>query len=60
MVGYAFAFGNVNYFVGYDSKYFAASGFKEMPEDNYKQWIFQYSFAATAATIVSGSLAERC
>ena len=60
LVGYAFAFGNVNYFIGYNPKYFAASGFWSIDTDNYKWWIFQYSFAATAATIVSGSLAERC
>jgi Amt family ammonium transporter len=60
LVGYAFAFGNVKYFIGFDPKYFAASGFASMPTDNYKWWIFQYSFAATSATIVSGSLAERC
>jgi ammonia channel protein AmtB len=40
LVGYAFAFGNVNYFIGYDPKYFAASGFKHMEQDNYKQWMF--------------------
>jgi ammonium transporter, Amt family len=60
LIGYAFAFGNVNYFIGYGPKYFAASGFSELAFDNYKWWIFQYSFAATSATIVSGSLAERC
>ena len=60
LIGYAFAFGDVNYFIGYDPKYFASSGFKELPTDNYKWFIFQYSFAATASTIVSGALAERC
>ena len=60
LVGYAFAFGDVQYVIGYDRNYFAASGFKYMKHDNYKWWIFQYSFAATSATIVSGSLAERC
>lgn len=40
LVGYAFAFGDVNYFIGYDKHYFAAAGFREMKTDNYKWWIF--------------------
>lgn len=40
LVGYAFAFGNVHYVIGFDSKYFASSGFAELETDNYKWWIF--------------------
>ena len=38
---------------------FASKGFKDADDHLYIQWIFQFSFAATASTIVSGSLAER-
>ncbi|KAL3873257.1 hypothetical protein ACJMK2_036395 [Sinanodonta woodiana] len=54
-VGYAFAYGEGNDFIGW--KYFASS---ELPDNRYAFFFFQYTFAATSSTIVSGALAERC
>ena len=70
LVGFGFAFGNKmiteedgtthrHKFIGSDPAYFAASGFNDHEKDLYLAWIFQFSFAATSATIVSGSIAER-
>lgn len=55
LFGYAFAFGaESNGFIGH--KYFALA---DLPADKFSHWFFHYVFAASTATIVSGSLAER-
>lgn len=55
-VGYGFAYGTGNTFIGGSN--FAVNEMRNGP--GYIGWFFQFAFAATAATIVAGTVAERC
>jgi ammonium transporter, Amt family len=58
-VGFALAFGSGNSFVGWKG-FFLGSGAPTAGNlDVYVFFVFQLAFAATAATIVSGAMAER-
>lgn len=57
-IGYALAYGEGGRFVGVGGdKYFLHS--LDVGKE-YIGWFFQFTFAATAATIVAGTVAERC
>lgn len=63
LVGYAFAFGGSSdkkSFIGSSKFLLLADSSDEDPSMLYIHWFFQFAFAATAATIVAGTLAERC
>lgn len=60
-VGYAFAFGGNETgktFIGNGN--FFLIGLLDDHGSQYSFWLFQYAFAATSATIVAGTMAERC
>jgi len=61
LFGFGLAFGHEEKgkFIGLNGAMFASSDFEQQDKNMYSMWIFQFSFAATSATIVSGSLAER-
>jgi len=57
-IGYALAYGTGGSFVGTSSGEYLLNSFSE--GGDYIGWFFQFTFAATAATIVAGTVAERC
>jgi Amt family ammonium transporter len=55
VIGYALAYGSNGKFVGITGEKFLLND-----DDDYITFFFQFTFAATAATIVAGTVAERC
>lgn len=51
LVGYGFAFGTPEYFIGNDQNYHVSYGFEMIEKDHYLLWVIQFAYCMVVVTI---------
>lgn len=59
LFGYGLGFGEPDFFVGHDERYYASYGFEEIRQDHYLYWVIQFAYCMVVVSIYQGALAER-